>query len=139
VASARNQLAALDAEIGECRQREAHEREQVEACVRRERLARGIGDVATARIAGEYRVRHEERAEVLGRKLEALRAERELCRRDLEEMERALQNGRVESPRDQLEDLDRHPREGEFRDLEEGARVRSAEERLAELKRKMGR
>jgi hypothetical protein len=35
-------------------------------------------------------LRHEERGQVLGRKLDALQAERALCQRDLEDMERGL-------------------------------------------------
>lgn len=137
VARVRNQLEELDDAIGGTRQRLAHEIEQREACVRRERLARAIDDGETARVAAEYRDRHQERADVLRRKLEALEAERRLCVRDLGEMERALQDGRVAGVRSEIEDLNRHPREHEFRDLEDGARSRSADERLDELKRRM--
>lgn len=136
VATARNQLGQLDREIGDTRQRRDEEREQVEVCVRRERMARDIGDDETARIAVEYRQRHEERADVLGRKLEALEAERALCRRDLAEMERALATAGPAPEPDVLEDLNRHPRETEFQDLEAAARARAAAERLEELKRR---
>lgn len=139
VARVRNQLDELEDEIAETNQRLAHEREQVKVCIRRERLARDIQDAETARVAAEYRVRHEERASVLEQKLGALEAERGLCRRDLGEMEKALQEGRVSAARAELEDLDRHPREEEFRDLEESARNQTAEERLEELKRRMGK
>lgn len=138
IARARGQLERLESEIGETRQRVAEEKEQVEACIRRERMARAIGDAETARLAAEYRDRHEERAAVLGRKLEALEAERRLCRRDLDDMERALQDGRVAAGRAEIEDLSRHPQEAEFRNLEDADRTRSAEERLAEIKRRMG-
>lgn len=139
VARVRNQLDELEAEISGTRQRLSHEREQIKVCVRRERLAREIQDAETARVAAEYRVRHEERASVLEQKLNALEAERGLCRRDLAEMEKALQEGRVSSARAELEDLDRHPQEDEFRNLEDSARSQTAEERLEELKRRMGR
>lgn len=139
VARVRNQLDELEDEIGETRQRLAHEQEQVRVCARRERLARDIQDAETARVAAEYRVRHEERSSVLEQKLDALEAERGLCRRDLAEMEKALQEGRVASARAELEDLDRHPREEEFRNLEDSARSQTAEKRLEELKRRMGR
>lgn len=140
VARARTQLDRLTAEIGDSRQRLEAEREQIRICLRRERLAAGIGDHETARIAAEYRARHEERADVLGRKLDVLEAERGLCRRDLEAMERALQERGVTEPiRPELDDLNRHPHEGEFRTLEDADRTRSAEERLEELKRRMGR
>lgn len=139
VASARRHLDDLDTAIAETRQRVTHEKEQVEACHRRERLARDIGDLETARLAGEYGGRHLERAGVLQRKLDALEAERGLWRRDLQEMERALQDRRIGEARAELDDLSRHPSEGEFRGLEDSERTRSAEERLAELKRRMGR
>jgi ABC-type phosphate transport system auxiliary subunit len=86
VANARNQLGRLEREIGECRHGLDHERKQADVCARRERMAHDIGDVETARIAADYRARHEERAQVLSRKLDALQAERALC-------ERCLQNG----------------------------------------------
>lgn len=139
VGRVRNQMDELDSEIAGTRQRLAHEREQVKVCIRRERLARDIQDEETARVAAEYRGRHEERAAVLEQKLEALEAERRLCRRDLDEMEQALREGWGRAARMELEDLNRHPREAEFRDLEDSAKAQTAEERLEELKRRMGR
>lgn len=140
VGRARNQLDGLTAGIADARQRLAHELEQVDVCRRRERMAADIGDQETARIAADYRTRHQERAEVLTRKLEVLEAERRLCRRDLDEMERALRERGVEDrPDPELEDLNRHPREADFRNLEDADRDRSADERLEELKRRMGR
>ncbi|MDX1673230.1 MAG: hypothetical protein R3314_00405 [Longimicrobiales bacterium] len=139
VGRVRNQLTELDDAITETGQRLADEREQVEVCVRRERMAREIGDEETAGVAREYRDRHLERAAVLEQKQSALEAERRLCIRDLKEMEKALQEGRVRSARIELEDLDRHPSESEFRNLEETDRSRSADERLDELKRRMGK
>lgn len=137
VARARSQLDRLEAEIRDCRNRYSEERRQVEVCVRRQRLAERIGDHETVRVAAEYAVRHRERAEVLSLKLEALEAERSLCRRELDEMERTLQAAGT-TPEAQLEDLDRHPADAEFRGLEEAARDRAAAERLEELKRRMG-
>lgn len=137
VGRVRTQLDELDSAIDGTRQRLAEEVEQVEACTRRERLARSIGDLGTARIAAEYRERHQERSAVLRQKLEVLEAERRLCLRDLREMEKALQEGRGNGGRSELEDFDRHPREDEFRTLEDVQRARSAEERLEQLKRRM--
>ncbi|MBW3553338.1 MAG: hypothetical protein KY466_07510 [Gemmatimonadetes bacterium] len=139
VRRARVQLDRLDAEIGETRRRLTEEREQVSVCRRRARLAANIGDVETARVASEYAERHRERAEVLERKAEALEAERGLCRRDLDEMERALRPGRSANPHQTLDDLDRDPAEDAFRTLEQTSRDRAAAERLEELKRRMGR
>lgn len=139
VARVRNQLEELSDAIVETRERLDHETGQVEACARRARMAREIGDEETARVATDFRARHQERAEVLEQKLDALEAERRLCRRDLQEMEKALQEGRVRSARMELEDLNRHPSEDEFRDLEDSGRAQSAEERLEELKKRMGK
>ncbi len=140
VAGARSQIEHLDRDIGDARLRLQEERKQAEACDRRERLARDIDDGETARIAAEYGERHRERAGVLERKIEALAAERDLCRRDLDEMERALQEGRIpEEIRPELDDLNAHPREPEFRNLEDAERGRSADTRLEDLKRRMGR
>jgi hypothetical protein len=136
VANARNQLARLDREIGECRRGHGHEREQADVCARRERMARDIGDAETERVAAEYRARHEERAQVLARKLDALQAERALCQRDLGEMERGLAAAGAVRPPDELDDLNRHPREADFQGLEEAERQRAAAERLEELKRR---
>jgi hypothetical protein len=139
VSRVRNQMDELDDAIADTRTRLSHEKEQITVCDRRERMAKDIGDQETARVAADYRTRHRERAEVLEQKLDALEAERDLCRRDLQEMEKALQAGRVRSARDQLEDLNRHPAEDEFRNLEDSDRSRSAEDRLDELKKRMGR
>jgi hypothetical protein len=139
VARVRTQLEQLDQEIADTRARRDEELKQVDVCARRERMAREIGDEETARVAKEYGGRHQERADVFQRKLDALEGERRLCRRDLEEMERALQDGRIQEARQELEDLNRHPNEHEFRDLEDADRGRSADERLAELKRRMGK
>lgn len=144
VGRARTQLERLGAELVETARRLKEERDHAAVCDRRERMAREIGDLETARVAAEYGARHRERAAVLERKLDALEAERTLCRRDLDEMERALQDGRVAAPPGStrtadLEDLNRHPAEGEFRNLEDAGRDREAAERLKELKRRMGK
>lgn len=136
VARARNELSRLEREISECARAREAERAEAEVCARRERMARRIGDVETASVAAEYRVRHEERAGVLGRKLEALVAEEALCRRDLREMEGALTSVADGARAVEIEDLNRHPREAEFQDLERAARDRTAAERLEELKRR---
>jgi hypothetical protein len=138
VAKARNELGRLDREIAACRRARDAEREEAAVCARRERMASDIGDDETARVARDYRARHEERAAVQARKLEALVAEQALCRRDLEEMERALGSLGPTDASPEIEDLNRHPRETEFRDLERAARERMAAERLAELKRREG-
>jgi hypothetical protein len=136
VGRARNEMTRLEREISDCRRSREAERAEAEVCARRERLARDIGDAETERVAAEYRARHEERAAVLGRKLEVLVAEQGLRSRDLEEMEAALAALGAVAAAAEIEDLDRHPREAEFQDLERAARDRSAAERLEELKRR---
>jgi chromosome segregation ATPase len=137
VASARNQIRRLEQELADTRRAVEFERDQVEVCARRARLAREIGDDETERVALEFRARHGERAAVLGGKADALQAELDLWRRELVEMERALQaSGFVGGG--ELEDLNQHPRESEFRTLEDAARERAAAARLEELKRRQG-
>lgn len=139
IAAARNQIGRLDREIEECRRGRDHEREQARICSRREKLARDIDDQETARIAADYRARHEERAVVLDRKLDALHAEHALFQRDLADMERALGTLAATAGDPDLDDLNRHPREEEFRGLEEAERARAAAERLEELRRRSGK
>jgi chromosome segregation ATPase len=136
VAAARKRLGRLEGDIDDCRRARDHEREQARVCARRAAMARQIHDEETARIASEYLTRHEERAAVLDRKLEALRAEHSLCRRDLAEMERVLLTLAPDPAVPELDDINRHPREDEFRDLETAARERAAAERLDELRRR---
>jgi hypothetical protein len=136
VSRARNEMNRLEREIAECRRIRDAERAEADVCARRERMARDIGDVDTASIAADYRARHDERAAVLGRKLEALLAEHGLCQRDLVAMERALAEVGDGTGAAGLDDLDRHPREAEFQNLERAARDRQAAERLEELKRR---
>lgn len=135
MAEARRELSELERELRETETRLGRNRHDLEVCERRERMARQIGDDETAALAAEYAARHGERIRVFERKVAALRAERELWRRDLDRMETALRNRRVErgetgaaSSGDALLD-----------ELDEAARERSAEERLEELKRRMGR
>lgn len=139
VGRARTQLEGLDGEIADARRRLGEERGQAEVCDRRARMARRIGDAETERVARAYAARHRERASVLERKADALEAERALCRRDLDEMERAVQAMAPRGPGHVLHDLDRDPAEAAFRDLEDAGKARAAAERLEELKRRMGR
>ncbi len=62
------------------------ERKAIADCQRRLGLAERIGDGETARVAGEFLERHQQRAAVLETKLEAARAERELREREAREM-----------------------------------------------------
>jgi phage shock protein A len=84
--NARAALPELDAVVRGAERDHARERTALQDCERRARLAAGIGDAETVRIAEEFASRHRERARVLEQKLSAARAERDLRRREVEEM-----------------------------------------------------
>ncbi|HSM35399.1 MAG TPA: hypothetical protein VK837_03295 [Longimicrobiales bacterium] len=142
LASARGELRRLADERVRYRNRRAHEREQEEICLRRERMAREIEDEETAEIAGRYAARHRERADILARRVDLIEQEESLLGRDVEEMEAALLEVR-ERP-DSLGDAaptgvgaGPDPDAADFGRLEDERRERAAEERLEELKRRM--
>ena len=64
------------------------ERELLAQTERRGKLAEGIGDVETVRVATEFAQRHRERVAVLQQKVAAAEAEKELRGREVEEMKR---------------------------------------------------
>jgi hypothetical protein len=137
VATVRGALQRLDAELRRAEREHASERDALDACRRREPLARNIGDGETADIAREFAGRHAERAQLLERKLAVLRDERTLLARDLERMEAAI-------PAVERDTLDagggagaESPSDAEFGRLQQEARERAAAERLEELKRRM--
>ncbi len=143
IAEARSDLSRLETEIRRARQRAEEERRSASTARRRAEMADDIDDEETARIARDYAGKHEERATVLERKVGVLEAERDLWKRDLTEMEDALRRresalgvgqGRYETLDEEAE---REARE--FERLEDNDRARTAEERLAELKRRMER
>lgn len=74
------------------------QREEAEArtCLRREEMARGIGDEETARIAHEYAGRHLRTHDVLSRKAEALDLELTERERELRDMEKRFRKARLE-------------------------------------------
>ncbi|HEX7119532.1 MAG TPA: hypothetical protein VF212_12130 [Longimicrobiales bacterium] len=143
VRAARAELDRVAAELGRARDQLAEERQAEQSCRRRERLARGIGDDETARIAAEYAARHAERAGVLDRKVRAIEDELALRRRDVEEMESALRAVRSAAAAPEVGGVDDPATAGdeaaerEFRRMERRAREREAERRLEELKRGM--
>jgi hypothetical protein len=139
VASAESSIRRVETELDDARRNLSEEREAEERCRRREILARQIEDDETARIAAEYAARHAERAAVLRQKIEALAAERDLLRRDLDVMRAALAElapASVHTGAHLGHEAEPHD-DAEFRRLEEEARERAAEARLEELKRKM--
>ena len=163
VASARGALARLDLEIDRARAEADAERDAEQVCIRRQGLAAGIDDQETARIAGEYAVRHAERAAIYERKTSVLQEERALLLRDLESMETEMASHAADHPAGSFpgsdamsddDDLDgmrgpdaglddyddaeeRKRQEYEIARLRREKRDRAAEERLEELKRRM--
>jgi phage shock protein A len=120
------------------------EKQLLEDCERRGTAAERIGDAETARIAAEFAGRHAERASVLERKLGAAEAERELREREADEM--AIQYREADLNRFGLVAELRRVRTGQMLDAAlngyEAPPPPSAsevEERLQELKRRMGR
>lgn len=138
---ARSDLTRLEKQIEGAVQRAESERGEAATARRRQDMARRIGDEETARIAGEYAVKHEEYAGVLERKVDVLRAERDLWRRDLIAMQDALrrrESALGEGPgASETLDEEQERDEREFSRLEHSERMRTAEERLEELKRRM--
>jgi hypothetical protein len=151
VISATGALLRLDEEITKTARSLAKERDEEQVCLRRARLARGVGDDETVRIAEDFAARHAERAGLLERKHGVLQEERALLARDVDAMRATMtelsantdfvgtasasgvgsgaQNDRA-ADRDAAGDV-------EFSRLERERRERAANERLEELKRRM--
>lgn len=85
-ADAKAHLASLEAQLERTRSQVEAERNEVATCLRREDMARKIGDEETAALAAEYAQRHLQRQEVLEQKAAALEREVELRTREVAEM-----------------------------------------------------
>jgi hypothetical protein len=86
VTDAKAYLSTLEDQIqGALRQVEI-EAKEVETCLRREAMARRIGDEETALIAADYARKHEKRKVIQERKVLALREELEMRRGEVEDM-----------------------------------------------------
>jgi hypothetical protein len=141
--------------VTQTRARLATEREALETVRRRKGLAEGIADRETVTVAERYERHHAERVEVLERKLAAQEMEVAVAEREVAEMTaelRAAVDGRVggaaarpvgeRAPEDEL-DVDGSGARDELDSLARGRRRAerdaAAEERLAALKRQMGK
>ena len=76
----------LEKDLAAARARAQRESEQAEVCRRRRQQAERIGDEETVRVAEEFARKHEERAQVLEGKAEAILRELTVCRSDVDEM-----------------------------------------------------
>lgn len=134
----------------------ATERDQLATAERRRGQAEGIGDQETVAVAEKYIARHRERVEVLDRKVAAQREELALAERDLAEMTTQLAEASKRRPASEAErgagaawnslgaagmdrpELDLEQEQLRSR-LDRQAREATADAKLEELKKKMGR
>jgi hypothetical protein len=126
----------------------AHELAELETVRRRGQLAAQISDTETVGVAARFEKKHAERTEMLQRKLAALETEVAIGERELDEMTaqfrdmaaKAKMPGAPSAPAakaglDEMETAHNALK----RDAEQAARAKDAEQRLDELKKKMGR
>lgn len=147
--------------IVETRARLTREKAELETVRRRRQLAEGINDAETVKVAERYEKQHAERVAVLERKLETQEAELALVERDVNEMNAefklAAAGGTPGDPRGVASGPDSATTTGEVEDvLHDSANIRSeldglarsrrkadaeaeADEKLAALKRRMGK
>jgi hypothetical protein len=123
------------------------ERRHLDDARRRGALAEGIGDAETVEVAGRFAARHAERVTVLEQKVAAQQAELLLAERDVEEMVTQLKDlerrgGRAATgagPAPDGSGLTENEASSLGADLDRAARETAAEERLRELKKRMGK
>ncbi|HYW51903.1 MAG TPA: hypothetical protein VE861_14905 [Gemmatimonadaceae bacterium] len=120
-------------------------RAELETIVRRGDLARQIDDQETVAVAERFAESQRATVGVLERKAAVQHEELTMAERLVSEMEQELKaiTGIGPSPNVAPEDHDQMGQPGadsaDFRGLSDAARAQSADERLAELKRRMGR
>ena len=163
---ARLGLEDLQGGISQTRVRLAEERRELETVQRRRQLAEKIGDQETVEVAARFERQHVERVTVLERKLEAQEAEVALLEREVREMtaefkaaHAGVDPSRVAGPTTAQREAEHDKAaqaevdaalgtqggalgeelEAMRRKAEREARAASADEKLAELKRRMGR
>lgn len=147
-------LAIDDLRDGVAQTRRRLEAEQLELAkvTRRRELAAGIGDAETVSVADRFALQHADRVGVYEQKLAAQNAELELAEREVAEMTSQLKAaakgvGDTPVPRGptdaELGLPDDAPLTGELNELrrasERAAKERQADDKLAELKKKMGK
>lgn len=149
VSAMREALAQAEGEL-------AHARAEVETTTRRRDLAAGIQDAETVDVADKYLARQQERSAVLERKVAAQREELALAERDLGEMQAQLVDAtkhRAVHEADRSTDaawaslgaagMDRPGVDMEHEQLraqlDRAAREAAADQKLEELKKRMGK
>lgn len=152
--TARMGLDDLRGGVALTRQRLDAERRELETMRRRKGYASGINDSETVALAEKYEAHHTERVAVLERKLDAQEAELAIAERDVAEMTSELKQAMLGVPGARSVDdaaaaeveaaLDDSPNIASELDAMGRARARAerdadAEQRLAELKRRMGK
>ncbi len=86
VTDKRAYIRGLESELEQTRLKVAREKSNTETALRRQKLARDIGDEDTAQVAGEYAEKHVRSLTVLEQKAEALEEELKVRRAEAEEM-----------------------------------------------------
>lgn len=152
--TARMGLDDLRGGVTQTRRRLEAEQRELETMRRRKGYAVGINDTETVALAEKYEAHHAERVDVLQRKLDAQEAELAMAEREIGEMTSALRQAMLGVPGAPSIDeaaaaeaeavLDDSSNIASELDAMGRARVRSereadAEQRLAELKRRMGK
>ncbi|MCY3706802.1 MAG: hypothetical protein OXH08_15090 [Gammaproteobacteria bacterium] len=90
-------VSKLEKDLAAARARAQRESEQAEVCRRRQQQAERIGDEETVRVAEEFARKHEERAQVIEGKAEAILRELTVCRSDVDEMLEQIKVARQKS------------------------------------------
>jgi hypothetical protein len=152
--TARLGLDDLRGGVAKTRQRLDAERRELETVRRRKGYAAGINDTETVALAEKYEAHHAERVEVLTRKLEAQEAELAISEREVAEMTAELKQAMLGVPgAASIDDAAAAEADAVLDDASNiaseldamgrararNAREADAEQRLAELKRRMGK
>ena len=144
--------------LAKSRQRLEHERRELDTVLRRKKLAEGIADAETVRLAEQYEQLHGERVEVLARKVAAQESELSLAEREVAQMMAELKtastgalgatpgsatDAALEELEAELGASDGAPVREEIdalgRSRARAAREADAAQKLEELKRRMGK
>jgi hypothetical protein len=144
-------LDAVRAAVESTRARLAAERTELETVRRRGRLAAQVPDLETVRVAERFERKSVERIAVLERKLQAQEAEWALAEREVAEMTEQYRGATIgtwppagstsaATPADGVRGRDAESAADALRrEIDDRAREASADQLLAELKRRMGK